>query len=162
VTCGNLKCDLMVEPLPGGACSIEPVTDDGTVRVDALDIPELTARLYRACGTEPPVMLGRPEVDPSKPMVAGKLQVWKEPDGRVGFMPADPEAAQATGALRLEPHAVRQLAAVAVAYADAGTEDDGEFELAAILAAHPGATFPELARAVLAEFRVERREEPRG
>lgn len=34
--------------------------------------------------------------------------------------------------------------------------DDGEFELAAILARHPGATFPELARAVLADGRFGR------
>jgi hypothetical protein len=36
-------------------------------------------------------------------------------------------------------------------------DDDGEFELAAILAAHPDATFPELARAVLADGRFGRR-----
>lgn len=38
-----------------------------------------------------------------------------------------------------------------------GVDDDGEFELAAILARHPGATFPELARAILADGRFGRR-----
>lgn len=149
MTCGNLKCDLAVEPLPDGACTIEPVTDDGTVRIEALDIPELAVRLYRACGAEPPVMLGRPEVDLAKGAYTGPLRAWLEGDGEVTV---------AVGASQssIRPHQMRQFAAAAVVLADAAEADDGEFELAAILAAHAGATFPELARAVLADGRFGR------
>lgn len=105
--------------------SITLSIDNGSlVDVDALDIPAITTAMYRACGQEPPVMLGRPEVDLNGSTRVGDLHVWKEQSGCVGFMAADPDVAARTGALRLEPHMVRQLAAVAIAYADAPPQPD--------------------------------------
>ena len=129
---------------------------DGLVCVHPADIPDVANALYEAAGQKPPVRLGRPGVDTAKPAVVGSLRVWKEADGRVGFMPADAARASVTGALRLRPHEVRRLAAVAVAYADAEADQGDVHELAAVLAEHPGATFPELARAVLADGRFGR------
>lgn len=110
---------------PAGAegCVITTGTS-GFVAEPLMDIPAIARWMYQACGQEPAVMLGRPEINPDRPVTVGQFQVWKEPDGRIGFMPADTEAASMTGALRLAPHAVRQLAAVAVAYADAAAEQE--------------------------------------
>lgn len=108
----DLACALEVEPCGDGQARIQPVTEDGTVRVSALDIPELTARLYRACGTECPVMLGRPEVDLSEGVHVGPLRAWLTNDGEVGV---------AVGASQsiAKPHQMRQFAAAAVVLADA-------------------------------------------
>lgn len=57
MTCGDLARKLAIEPLPGGAASIEPLADNGTARIEAAVIRGLADTLYRACGQEPPVTL---------------------------------------------------------------------------------------------------------
>jgi hypothetical protein len=88
------------------------VRTNGTVYVDPLDLPEIMAGLCREAGREPPVMLGRPEVDHELGTTIGPLQVWERPDGMVGVgMLPGPATA-------VEPHVIRQFAAAAVAHAD--------------------------------------------
>lgn len=125
MTCDDLACKLAVEPLPGGAASIEPLTDDGTVRVDALGIPELTARLCRACGIEPFVLIGRPDLGGARDQdgwVAFRgLRVRRAPDGGVSF-------AIGGNTETLPEATARQCAAVTVALADEEELDSAEVE----------------------------------
>ena len=96
-----------------------------SVTVKPGDLEDVTRKLCEAAGRPAQVMIGRPDVDTGKTATVGDLQVWREPDGRVGFM-ADGGDAVMLGALRLRPFEVRRLAAVAVAYADAADEPDAD------------------------------------
>lgn len=116
---------LFARRLPvGGALSLE-TGEGGSVAVEPGDLEDVTRKLCEAAERPAPVMIGRPDVDTGKTATVGDLQVWREPDGRVGFMAAGGDAVM-LGALRLRPFEVRRLAAVAVAYADAA--DPAEVE----------------------------------
>jgi len=164
MTCGKLACDLAVEPLPGGAASLEPVTGDGTVRVDALDIPELAARLYRACGQEPPVMLGRPPVTRAQGAVSVRGLGLRPADG--GCLTFEIGSSEVT----LDAASTRLAAAVAVALADDEEpedpdEDEAEDVAAAIREAFQGDGTPPTEwerRAARAAIERLRKREARG
>jgi hypothetical protein len=126
----------------------------GSWIADPKTAPDLCRAIFEACGQVPPVMLGRPELPLDGPPVKfGRWEFYRAADGGAGVsLDGRPWSGDAGTA--------RQVAAWIAAVADAGGAepgpDDGEFELAAILARHPGATFPELARAVLADGRFGR------
>jgi hypothetical protein len=102
--------------------------DNGSLLdVDALEIPEITTAMYRACGHKPPVMLGRPDLDamrgPDGSVRFGNLALYRTADGDIGFAVRLPGEAHGVCAL-LPPAQARQAAAVAVALADEKPEPD--------------------------------------
>jgi len=121
----------------GSAVDVCVKADGGeaSFRLDLLGLPDVIREMCEKAGTTAPVMLGRPDIDPGKVMVVGPLAVWREEDGRVGFMPSAADAAAVSGAWRLNPAATRQFAAVLVAYADAEPGEDEVADLAEVLAA---------------------------
>lgn len=137
-------------------CDAAVLSGAAEVCVDPLDIPEVTAAMYRACGQEPPVMLGRPDLNAMRDadgwVSIRCLRLRRATGGGVSFAIG--------GSMETITEAqARQCAAVTAALADKrDLEDDDVFELAAVLAQHPSATFPELARAVLADGRFGRLE----
>jgi len=92
-----------------------------SVCVDPLEILDLTVALYRACGQEPPVMLGRPDVsvlrDRDGWVGLQGLRVRRAEDGGVSFAIGG-NVETLSGAM------TRTCAAVAVALADAEPEQD--------------------------------------
>jgi len=87
----------------GGSRAMLTITAGGAeaeVLVDALDVPEVTVRLWEAVGQEPPVMLGRPELpgDGTSAEVAG-FRLWTA-GGTVQY------EAPRTG--EMAPHAARR------------------------------------------------------
>lgn len=109
---------LRVDP-DGGMAMLKAAGKNGGeswVPVDALDIPEVTNAMWRACGQEPPVMLGRPDLGLDLihwPMEYKfrELAVRRSADGGVTFgIGGNSET--------LPPSQVRQMAAIAVALAD--------------------------------------------
>ena len=116
--------------------------DNGSlVDVDALDIPEVTAAMYRACGQEPPVMLGRPDLDamrgPDGSVRFGNLALYRTADGGIGFAVRLPGEAHGVCTV-LTPAQARQAAAVAVALADKEPEPDPADVEALARAIHAG------------------------
>ena len=140
-----------------GACSLM-VTDgdqpDGpTAYLDALDIPEVTGKLWEACGQQPPVMLGRPDLDSARDedgwvSVAG-VQLRESAAGVTVEIPG--------GMRTLTAAQARQMAAVAVAMADGGDAEPDPAEVDALESAlreasgrhDPGDEMTGIARALL-------------
>jgi hypothetical protein len=114
----------------------------GSACVDPLEIPGLTAALYEAAGQKPPVMLGRPDIDPQQTGALGRFGMWLD-DGQVVLA----FSRQGTATLASDPVSpafARQLAAMLVVYADAADTPDVDpaevAELAAVIAGCPEGT----------------------
>jgi hypothetical protein len=109
--------------VPGrdGRATLETLTVDGRVGVDALDIPKLTVMLYRACGQEPPVMIGRPGLDSVRDadgwVSFRGLRVRRAAGGGVSF-------AIGGNTETLSEAMARQCAAVTVALADERADEE--------------------------------------
>jgi DNA-binding XRE family transcriptional regulator len=96
---------LGIAPLPGRP----GVT--ASACVEPLEIDALAAALYRACGKEPPVMLGRPDLGGRERFESGGIRAERLRTGEVLFFIGACSAV-------LAPSAVRAFAAASVALAD--------------------------------------------
>jgi hypothetical protein len=122
-----------------------------TVTPDLL--PDVIREMCEKAGTSAPVMLGRPDLDAMRgadgSVPVRGLRLRESGDGGV-------TVSAGGNAETLSPAQTRLFAAAAVALADESRDEGDVFVLASVMAKHPGATFPELARAVLADGRFGR------
>jgi hypothetical protein len=129
------------------------VNDEAGFAVTPDLLPDVIREMCEKAGTAAPVMLGRPDLDSIRDTdgsvpIRG-LRLRESGDGGV-------TVSVGGNAETLSPAQARQAAAVAVALADESRDEGDVFVLASVMAKHPGATFPELARAVLADGRFGR------
>jgi hypothetical protein len=97
--------------------------------VDPMEIPAITAKLYEAAGHQPPVMLGRPDLDAMRSSDGGirfgDLLLCKTALGEVAFA-VHPAGKTVTTFAVLEAAQARLAAAATVALADEPPELDPE------------------------------------
>ncbi len=146
------KAELWFVPHGGGVQVLvkEQSRDVAAFHVPSGLFPDVVREIHEKAGKAAPVMIGRPDVSAGRESFRG-LRVERATDGDgVSFSIGGNKET-------LAAHMTRAMAAYAVALADSPEPDDDDvFELAAVLARHPSATFPELARAVLADGRFGR------